>query len=1339
MTLVRWPMPQPDPAAASWSNDKTFSDTAVSAVAPAGYSQQITDAHIWTAGDGFLGVAVLEEYDASIGALLCDSLEACSSFQIYFEKEEGSEVVIKVAFWAGAFAAPDSASANALIAGLNGYTNTTLSTPDGFDVPSYVGNQAIRPPSGSNYFLDSKIFHGPFDTASCSKECEILGCNFFNTYIVLKNGVNQGQYCDVYSDAIGHEWATESGSTVGKTNWTISHSFTCTWAGEKRGQDPSSSSASASTTMGVQGAGDKGSWEHHHPWHGSGPRISTSIIGSSTSSTTSKSSSSIHVSETTTKTRWGTGASTQPVHETSSTKPQSSSSSLIDPIGHGSTSSLSSEAVTRSTPGHSWLHDMTIALSSVDPATTSSTTPFVISTTSSLAATTSGHAVNPTYNGSHTWNGTLPNVTHWYDWLYNQSTSALTTTTTSTLPVDPATTTTSSTSTTSIAYPSDFPYNAGHPWNGTLPNGTHWFDWLYNSSSSSVTSTTTSTLDVDPETTTTSSSASSTTTATHPPAPPFNGTHLWNGTLPNGTHWYDWLYNETTSALITTKTTTSTLIVDPLTTTTSSQAYIITSSVYPTVSFNGSLWNGTHWYDWIFNETTSSLTTTTTSTLFIDPETTTTTSAYLTTVTYPATNPWNGTLWNGTHWNGTLPNGTHWYDWLYNETSPLSTTTSTLFVDPATTTTSDYATSTTAYSGYPFNGTFSNHTHWTDWNVTNGTHWQDWLYNDTTSSSVSTTTSTLFVDPTSLTTSTTTYAYITTTSAYPSGIPYNGSFPNGTHWTDWNVTLPNGTHWQDWVHNDTASSSISTTTSPLFVDPVTTTTTTTSAHVTTSAVYPYPTGFNGTFPNNTHWTDWNITLPFNGTLPNGTHWYDWIYNSTTTSETATTTITSLLVDPTETSTTSLYVTTSAYSTYPSYNGSFPNGTHWTDWNITLPGNSTHYWPYNETTTSAAVVETTTTSTVSLTTTTTMSSADPTTTGPAYNAHGNTSFPSFPYNGTQGNSSFPSFPHNGTQGNSSFPSFPSSNASYPSSNSSWAENGCDPTPPSQILKNPSFECSLGGWAIVEGDIVWGGMAAPTIKRKMKKRDTTSPDLASDGKGFARLHPSSSSDIATLSQTLYTAAANGSYWYSFDYRVPASGDTPAECSLTVSDDEGVLQVVSGLDSATEWTKTGNEFKIKEFTSTFSWAFSCNGAETESPILDLDNFRLGGSNGTWAFSNGTFAGPPSNITFGGPPANGNFSFPPANLTYPVVAPPTYNLTAPAVAQPPQNETIPSDEGNDDSTTSTGTSTKQTTTGDETVEPTENDAPAPESGDAPTNGTTTIPPPTRRRFRPRHRNARL
>ncbi|KIX09614.1 uncharacterized protein Z518_00694 [Rhinocladiella mackenziei CBS 650.93] len=222
----------------------------------------------------------------------------------------------------------------------------------------------------------------------------------------------------------------------------------------------------------------------------------------------------------------------------------------------------------------------------------------------------------------------------------------------------------------------------------------------------------------------------------------------------------------------------------------------------------------------------------------------------------------------------------------------------------------------------------------------------------------------------------------------------------------------------------------------------------------------------------------------------------------------------------------------------------------------------------------------------------------------------------------------------------YPTIPSHTAS----NSSWTENGCDAIPPYQLVKNPSFECSDQGWTLDEADIVWGGVLA-------SKRDLSSPDVAYDGKGFARLHPASGSETATLSQTLDTPAPNGSYWYSFAYRVPESGVTPDGCTLTVSTDEGSLATIGSLSTASSWMMTGKEFTIEASISVFSLAFSCNGADTTSPVLDLDYVKMGLSSGSGTSGHdttGNSTGPPAHPT--SPPVDvtsPDSSVPPANVT--------------------------------------------------------------------------------------------
>lgn len=91
--------------------------------------------------------------------------------------------------------------------------------------------------------LEYKLFtSGPFDPRLCSAACdaqpaynrqyppsdgsETSICRFFNTYILLKNGVNQGQYCSLYTEA----WNSSYGTNVGQwdsagNHYTINYSF----------------------------------------------------------------------------------------------------------------------------------------------------------------------------------------------------------------------------------------------------------------------------------------------------------------------------------------------------------------------------------------------------------------------------------------------------------------------------------------------------------------------------------------------------------------------------------------------------------------------------------------------------------------------------------------------------------------------------------------------------------------------------------------------------------------------------------------------------------------------------------------------------------------------------------------------------------------------------------------------------------------------------------------------------------------------------------------------------------------------------------------------------------
>lgn len=86
-----------------------------------------------------------------------------------------------------------------------------------------------------------KLFtDGVFDAAKCSAACDAQSkynlqhppktgspqiCRFFNTYILFKNNVAQGQYCSLYSQPWNSSYATNTGQYRGSDRYTISYSF----------------------------------------------------------------------------------------------------------------------------------------------------------------------------------------------------------------------------------------------------------------------------------------------------------------------------------------------------------------------------------------------------------------------------------------------------------------------------------------------------------------------------------------------------------------------------------------------------------------------------------------------------------------------------------------------------------------------------------------------------------------------------------------------------------------------------------------------------------------------------------------------------------------------------------------------------------------------------------------------------------------------------------------------------------------------------------------------------------------------------------------------------------
>lgn len=109
--------------------------------------------------------------------------------------DPASSTWIKCVFWGGPVSTTNAVNAGetrnqfqVVIAGSNGYVNTSLQTPAGYNGGLYLKDMSISAPSdcnGLNTYLGAKMFASgtPFDPDLCAAACTALPtCTFFNTY-----------------------------------------------------------------------------------------------------------------------------------------------------------------------------------------------------------------------------------------------------------------------------------------------------------------------------------------------------------------------------------------------------------------------------------------------------------------------------------------------------------------------------------------------------------------------------------------------------------------------------------------------------------------------------------------------------------------------------------------------------------------------------------------------------------------------------------------------------------------------------------------------------------------------------------------------------------------------------------------------------------------------------------------------------------------------------------------------------------------------------------------------------------------------------------------------------
>jgi hypothetical protein len=246
-----------DPAE-SFSADQNLEQQALQASTPALYTNTFTNLKAAVTAHGYLGYNLLPSYNTTQCAAKCNKIKGCQGFNLYFERSPSvvpgpncrdppGTPNIWCVFWGGPVFPEVAtnkgqyrASYHVVISGSNGYTLTSTLGPyrtKAIDAPKTNCNNETT-------FLGYRLFNdgAPFDVNRCAAVCSETSsynivhnanssvapqlCKFFDTYLIFRNWVSQGQYCALYSQYYDPSvYATNGGSTDAKGNvFTIASS-----------------------------------------------------------------------------------------------------------------------------------------------------------------------------------------------------------------------------------------------------------------------------------------------------------------------------------------------------------------------------------------------------------------------------------------------------------------------------------------------------------------------------------------------------------------------------------------------------------------------------------------------------------------------------------------------------------------------------------------------------------------------------------------------------------------------------------------------------------------------------------------------------------------------------------------------------------------------------------------------------------------------------------------------------------------------------------------------------------------------------------------------------------
>ncbi|KAK5114436.1 hypothetical protein LTR85_010259 [Meristemomyces frigidus] len=264
------PQVQPDTVAAFYAYP-AFMQDALNAKTPSGYVETFKNLNASTSANSYLTYETLTSYNVSGCASFCDNTDLCTAFNIYIERDpsvnpttNGTDIGwgsdcpnpssitnYKCSLWGSNIDASSATNFGdyrdefqVVIAGSNGYdktNNTTPATQPGWSAPSGCSGGAIS--SGGSYWMGSNFYPGPFDPSVCAIYAQAqtstnkqvaqqkgaksyTPCNMFNAYMVQKNGIAQGTYCQLYDTVLSDSWASFSGAWSGATFFGVTSSWT---------------------------------------------------------------------------------------------------------------------------------------------------------------------------------------------------------------------------------------------------------------------------------------------------------------------------------------------------------------------------------------------------------------------------------------------------------------------------------------------------------------------------------------------------------------------------------------------------------------------------------------------------------------------------------------------------------------------------------------------------------------------------------------------------------------------------------------------------------------------------------------------------------------------------------------------------------------------------------------------------------------------------------------------------------------------------------------------------------------------------------------------------------